>query len=73
MTAVRENAGGFESKASCWAPLCVLDTRPVLDTSRFARGSVKSPEELGLVPDMAALFEELPFREFLLFSVGCCK
>ena len=43
--------------------LCVVDRRPLLETSRLERPSVGSPEELGLLLEMIALFELLPCRE----------
>ena len=51
----------------------MVDSRPLLDTSLLERLSVGSPEELGLLLDTAALFDELPFREVRpLSESGCC-
>lgn len=54
----------------------MVDTRPLLATSLLERLSVMvgSPEELGLLLEMAALFEELPFLEVRpLSESGCCN
>lgn len=52
----------------------MVDTRPLLDTSLLERLSVMvgSPEELGLLLEMAALFEELPFLEVRPLSESAC-
>lgn len=52
----------------------MVDKRPVLDTNRLERPSVASPDELGLLLEMAGLFEELPFLEVRALSESnCCK
>lgn len=52
----------------------MVDTRPLLDTSLLDRLSVMvgSPEELGLLLEMAALFEELPFLKVRPLSESAC-
>lgn len=52
----------------------MVDRRPVLDTNLLERLSVGSAEEVGLLLDMIALLEELPFLELRpLSESACCK
>ena len=55
--------------------LWVVDRRPLPEASRLDRFSLGSPEELGRLLDITALFEVLPFREddWGLSESGCCK
>jgi len=55
--------------------LWVVDRRPLLEASRLDRFSLGSPEELGRLLEITALFEVLPFREDDrgLSESGCCK
>lgn len=53
--------------------LCVVEGRPLLDTIRLVRFSLCSTEELGLLLEMIAFLELLPYREELrpLSGSGC--
>ena len=50
----------------------MVDRRPVLDTNLLERLSVGSPVEAGLLLEMAALLEELPFLEVRPLSESAC-
>lgn len=54
--------------------LCVVEGRPLLETNRLFRLSPCSPEELGLLLEMTAFLEVLPYRELRpLSESGCWK
>lgn len=61
--AVRLNEDCLESYPDC--NLCVVDKRPLLETSRLERHSLNSPDEPGLVLAITAFLEVLPYREEL--------
>lgn len=50
----------------------MVDRRPVLDSNLLERLSVGSAEEVGLLLDMTALLEELPFLELRPLSESPC-
>ena len=60
--ALREKEDCLDSYAGV---LCAVDKRPLLETSRLERLSLYSPDELGLLLEMIAFLEVLPYREEL--------
>lgn len=70
VAAVRVNDDDLDSNPG-WI-LWEEDMRLLLDTSRLDRPSLGSPEELGLLLEMRALFEVLPFREVRPLSESAC-
>lgn len=70
MSAVRKKEDGLPLPSDL--TFCVEDNRPMLDTTLLEWPSVASAEELGRVLEMAALFEEPPFREVCPFSESAC-
>lgn len=70
VAAVRVNDDDLDSNPG-WI-LWEEDMRLLLDTSRLDRPSLGSPEELGLLLEMRALFEVLPFREVRPLSESGC-
>lgn len=70
--ALREKEDCLESKGV--RVLCVVECRPLLETSLLERLSLNSADELGLLFDIIAFLELFPYREELLplSESGCC-